>query len=61
MIAAWALAPAVAVVLTLAWFLYLAARFDNHTGSCLMLAVLVVLVFAILTTLVGFLSLFGRY
>ena len=61
MILAYAMAPIAAAALAIAWFLYFAARFDNHTGSCLMLAVLVVLVIAILTTLVAFLGLFGRY
>ena len=58
---AYAVAPVAAVVLAAAWFLYLAARFDNHTGSCLMLAVLALLVVAILAMLVGFLGRFGRY
>ena len=61
MAVAYAIAPVAAVGLALAWFLYLAARFDNHTGSCFMLAVLVVLVIAVLTALVVFLGLFGRY
>jgi heme/copper-type cytochrome/quinol oxidase subunit 4 len=50
----------VGVAVGLAWFLFLAARFDNHTGSCFMVAVLVVLVLATLATLMGFLALFAR-
>ena len=51
---------ALGVLVGLAWFLLLAARFDNHTGSCFMVAVLVVLVLATLAMLVGFLALFAR-
>jgi hypothetical protein len=51
---------ALGVLVGLAWFLFLAARFDNHTGSCFMVAVLVVLVLATLAMLVGFLALFAR-
>lgn len=58
---AYGIAPAAGIVLALGWFLYVAARYDNHTGSCFMLAVLVVLVIAVLTALVGFLALPGRY
>jgi hypothetical protein len=38
----------------LAWFLLLAARFDNRTGSCFTVAMLVVLVLATLAMLTGF-------
>jgi hypothetical protein len=48
------------VAVGLAWFLFLAARFDNHTGSCFMIAVLVVVVLATLAMLMGFLALFAR-
>jgi hypothetical protein len=41
------------VVVGIGWFLFLAARFDNHTGSCLMIAILVVLVLATLALLVA--------
>ncbi|HEY0012712.1 MAG TPA: hypothetical protein VGB79_07640 [Allosphingosinicella sp.] len=51
---------ALAVLVGLAWFLFLAARFDNHTGSCFMVAVLVVVVLATLAMLVGFMALFAR-
>lgn len=53
-------APAAGVLLGLGWFLLLAARFDNHTGSCFMIALLVVIVVATLAMLVGFLALFAR-
>ena len=51
---------ALGVLVGLAWFLFLAARFDNHTGSCFMVALLVVLVLATLAMLVGFMALFAR-
>ena len=52
--AAFALvAPAAGVLLGLGWFLFLAARYDNHTGSCFMVAVLVVIVIAALTFLMA--------
>ena len=61
MIIGYAIVPVAAVPLAIAGFLYLAARFDNHTGSCLMLAVLVVIAIAILAVLVGFLAVVGRH
>ena len=51
--AAALLSGAAAVLLGLAWLLVLAAWFDNHTGSCLMIAILFVIVVAVLTFLVG--------
>ena len=51
--AAFAFAPAAGVLLGLAWFLVLAAAYDNHSGSCLMVATLVVIVLAILAALVA--------
>jgi hypothetical protein len=50
---AFLLAPAAGVLLAIAWFLFLAARYDNHTGSCLMIAILVVIVVAVLAFLVA--------
>ena len=51
---------ALGVVVGLAWFLFLAARFDNHTGSCFMVAVLVVVVLVLLTMLIGMMARFAR-
>jgi len=42
-----------AILLALAWLLVLAAWFDNHTGSCLMIALLFVVVLGVLAFLVG--------
>jgi hypothetical protein len=42
-----------AILLALVWLLVLAAWFDNHTGSCLMVALLFVIVVATLAFLVG--------
>ena len=47
------LAGPAAFLLALLWLLVLAARFDNHTGSCLMIAVLFVLAVAVLAFLVA--------
>ena len=45
------------ILLLPAWLLWLAWRFDNHTGSLLMLAMLVVLALGALTMLVALLAL----
>jgi heme/copper-type cytochrome/quinol oxidase subunit 4 len=45
--------PAAGVVLGLGWFLFLAARYDNHTGSCLMVSILAVIVVVVLALLVA--------
>ena len=44
---------AAAVLVAFAWLLVLAAWFDNHTGSCLMIAILFTIVVAVLIFLVG--------
>jgi hypothetical protein len=59
-VAASLIMGALGVLVGLAWFLFLAARFDNHTGSCFMVAVLFVVVLATLAMLVGFTALFAR-
>ena len=46
-----------AFLVALAWLLVLAAWFDNHTGSCLMIAILFTIVVAILAFLVGYAAL----
>jgi hypothetical protein len=51
--AAFALWPPAGVLVAVGWFQFLAARYDNHTGSCLMVAILIVIVLAILTFLVA--------
>jgi len=51
--AAGLLSGAAAVLLALVWLLVLAAWFDNHTGSCLMVALLFVIVVAVLAFLVA--------
>lgn len=39
--------------------LYAAARYDNHTGSCLMLTILMLIVLAVLTLLMVLLAMMG--
>jgi hypothetical protein len=51
--AAGLLSGAAAVLLALVWLLVLAAWCDNHTGSCLMVALLFVIVVATLAFLVA--------
>jgi hypothetical protein len=47
------IAPPVAIAVIIAGALWLVWRFDNWTGSCMMLAVMLLLVLAALTLLVG--------
>ena len=51
--AALLLYPLAGVLAGLGWFLFLAARYDNHTGSCFMVAVLVVIVIATMAFLLA--------
>jgi hypothetical protein len=51
--AAFALAPAAGVAVALVSLFGLAAYYDNHTGSCLMVTVLFVIALAILAMLLG--------
>ena len=44
------------LLVAIAWALWLVARYDNWTGSCLMLAILLLLVIAILSLLVVLLA-----
>lgn len=56
--AAWLLiGPPAMVFVVIVAALWLVWRFDNWTGSCLMLAVLLLLVMGILTFLVGMVAL----
>ncbi|PAX07293.1 hypothetical protein [Sphingomonas lenta] len=41
----------VATLLAIAWLLWSVSRIDNHTGSCLMATVLVLIVLAVLALL----------
>jgi hypothetical protein len=51
--AAAALSGPAAILLAFVWLLVLAAWFDNHTGSCLMIALLFTIAVAALAFLVG--------
>lgn len=48
-----------AFLVALLWLLIFAAWFDNHTGSCLMIAILFAIVVATLAFLVGLAALPG--
>lgn len=52
-IVAFMVAPPAGALIAVGWFLFLAAYYDNHTGSCLMIAILVVIVLALLALLVA--------
>lgn len=58
--AGWiALGPVSLAILLPAALLYVAARFDNHSGSCLMITILVLIVLAVLTLLMALLAMMG--
>ena len=51
--AAAAFSALAAVGLAVGWLLALAGRYDNHTGSCLVITILFVIVLGVLAFLVG--------
>lgn len=46
-------------LLLLAGLLYVVARYDNHTGSCLMVTILILIVLAVLMLLMVLLAMMG--